>query len=244
MPLLPEPGPAPRSTAGPRRHCLFGVTILLVEDSRGASEALRLFAAESGARLRRADSLASAGRHLAVYRPSAMIVDLGLPDGDGLGFIRHLTRAATPLRSIVATSGQDAALWGPAARAAGAAACLEKPVPSLRAFQECLLSILPDAAGRPDGAAGDPPFGGRASTRAAFDADLRRAQRLLAEALLRADRETIAYCAQFVGSVGEMIADPALSAAARAAARPGSDAAELMARLGDRVGTAAGGAGG
>ena len=40
-----------------RRQCLFAVTILLVEDSRSASEAIRLFAAESGARVRRADSL-------------------------------------------------------------------------------------------------------------------------------------------------------------------------------------------
>ena len=36
---------------GLRRQCLFAVTILLVEDSRSASEAIRLFAAESGARV-------------------------------------------------------------------------------------------------------------------------------------------------------------------------------------------------
>jgi CheY-like chemotaxis protein len=230
----PPPSPLVRTASGPRRHCLFGVTILLVEDSRGASEALRLFAAESGARLRRADSLASAGRHLAIYRPNVVIVDLGLPDGDGLALVRHLAEAATPLRAIIAMSGHDGALWLPAARAAGAAACLEKPIPSLRAFQECVLSVLPDAAGRQGPRAGDLSLDGRASMRAAFDADLRRARDLLGEAVARADRETIAYCAQFVGSVGEMIADPELAAAARAAGT-GVGAGELMTRLDDRI---------
>ena len=46
-----------RALGSLRRQCLFAVTILLVEDSRSASEAIRLFAAESGARVRRADSL-------------------------------------------------------------------------------------------------------------------------------------------------------------------------------------------
>ena len=76
---------SPRSALGGlRRQCLFAVTILLVEDSRSASEAIRLFAAESGARVRRADSLHAASRHLAIYRPNVVMVDLGLPDGDGM----------------------------------------------------------------------------------------------------------------------------------------------------------------
>ena len=188
--------------SGPRRHCLFGVTILLVEDSRGMSEAVRLFAAESGARVRRADSLASAARHLAIYRPNVVITDLGLPDGDGLALIRHLARAATPFRAIIAMSGHDLADWEGEARAAGAATCLEKPIPSLRAFQECVLSVLPDAAERRASGACELSLEGRASMRAAFDADLRRAHAMLAEAIRGSDRETIAYCAQFVGSVG------------------------------------------
>lgn len=224
-----------RAAPGPRRPRLFGVTILLIEDSRGVSEAIRLFAAECGARLRRADSLASASRHLAMYRPNVAIVDLGLPDGDGIGFIRHLAEAATPLRAIIAMSGHDAALWQPAARAAGAAACLEKPIPGLAAFQNCVLSVLPDAESRGGGEAGDLSLDGRASMRAAFDADLRRARTLLSEAVARADRETIAYCAQFVGSVGEMTADPALSAVARAASGAGADTSDLVALLAERI---------
>lgn len=225
----------PRPATGPRRHCLFGVTILLVEDSRGVSEAVRLFAAESGARLRRADSLASASRHLAIYRPNAVIIDLGLPDGDGLALIRHLAAAATPLRSIIAMSGHDPASWQPAARAAGAVACLEKPIPSLRAFQDTVLSVLPDAADRRIAETAELSLDGRASMRAAFDADLRRAQALLTEAIETADRDMIIYCAQFIGSVGDMIPDAGLTAAARATNGPGPRAHELIARLSDRI---------
>lgn len=221
-----------RALGSLRRQCLFAVTILLVEDSRSASEAIRLFAAESGARVRRADSLHAASRHLAIYRPNVVIIDLGLPDGDGMALIRHLAAASTPIQAIVAMSGQERAAWQGEAVAAGASGCLEKPMASLRAFQQCILGVLPDAETRrrPEERALD--LEGRASMRAALDEDLRRARSLLAEAMPQGDRDTVAYCAQFVGSVGEMLADGDLSAAARVAVEPGG--ALLLAGLLDR----------
>jgi DNA-binding response OmpR family regulator len=214
---VPSTEPGLAGPGGLRRQCLFAVTILLVEDSRSASEAIRLYGAESGARVRRADSLHAASRHLAIYRPSVVIVDLGLPDGDGMALIEHLALASTPINAIVALSGHERAGWQAMALDAGAAACLEKPIESLRAFQECILGVLPDAETRlrPDGR--ELGLAGRASVRAALEEDLRRARSLLADALATADGDTIAYCAQFLGSVGEMLEDRELTAAARAA---------------------------
>ena len=220
---------------GLRRQCLFAVTILLVEDSRSASEAIRLYAAESGARVRRADSLHAASRHPAIYRPNVAMVDLGLPDGDGMALIRHLAGASTPLSAIIALSGHERGAWQAEAIEAGAAACLEKPIESLRAFQECVLSVLPDAESRRRPDARELTLEGRASVLAALAEDLRRARSLLSEAMAAGDAETVVYCAQFVGSVGEMLGDAELAEAARAAGGAGG-AGRLATVLEHRLG--------
>lgn len=49
---------------------LLGLTVLLIEDSRFACEAMRLLCVCFGARIRRADS--NARRHLRGYRPDAV----------------------------------------------------------------------------------------------------------------------------------------------------------------------------
>jgi len=228
----PTPEAEHRFAASFRRQCLFAVTILLVEDSRSASEAIRLYAAESGARVRRADSLHAASRHLAIYRPNVVMVDLGLPDGDGIALIRQLASASPPLGAIVALSGHERASWQAEATGAGAAACLEKPIASLRAFQECVLSVLPDAGSRRGPDARELALAGRASVGSALADDLRRARALLAEAIPEQDAETVAYCAQFLGSVGEMLGDRDLFAAAKGAREPRGP--EKLAALLDR----------
>ena len=48
---------------------LMGLTVLAVEDSLYACEALRLLCMRSGARIRRADCIASAKRHSASLSP-------------------------------------------------------------------------------------------------------------------------------------------------------------------------------
>lgn len=122
---------------------LLGLTILVVEDSRFASEAMRLLCMRSGARIRRADCIASAERHLTLYHPSVVIVDLGLPDGSGLDLIAriHALRPRVPV--VLGTSGNDPADAAGEARAAGADGFLPKPVETLAAFQSAILAHLP-----------------------------------------------------------------------------------------------------
>ncbi|WP_299820761.1 response regulator [uncultured Jannaschia sp.] len=135
-PMMPRPVPT-------AQRPLLGQTVLLVEDSRYASEAVRLLALRSGARIRRADCVASAERHLGTYRAGIAIVDLGLPDGDGLTLIRTLANAKQRPAALLATSGQARADVEAEAMAAGADGFLAKPIESLAAFQQAILKHLP-----------------------------------------------------------------------------------------------------
>lgn len=120
---------------------LLGLTVLVVEDSRFASEALRLLCLRSGARIRRADCLRSARRHLQVYRPSVVIVDIGLRDGDGAELIRDLSEAQPRIGVIIGMSGDLG--MEQAAMEAGADAFIAKPITSLAGFQQLVMSLLP-----------------------------------------------------------------------------------------------------
>jgi CheY-like chemotaxis protein len=124
---------------------LRGVTILAVEDSRFASESLRLICRRLGARLRRADSLQTAGAHLRLYRPDVAIVDLGLPDGRGEELIRDLS-GRHPRPAVIAISG-DGDRRG-SALAAGADAFLEKPIAGVADLAGLLRRLFPERAGR------------------------------------------------------------------------------------------------
>ena len=129
---------AQRPTA---RRPLLGVTILIVEDSRFVCEAVRMMSTKSGARIRRADSIANARRHLAIYRPSVVIVDVGLPDGSGLNLIENLALGSPKLDVILGISGdpdlEDAVIK------AGADQFLAKPIANLAEFQTAILDHLP-----------------------------------------------------------------------------------------------------
>ena len=123
------------------RRPLLGMTVLAIEDSRYASEALRLLCLRSGARIRRADSLEHARRHLAVYRPTVLMVDVGLPDGSGLDLIASVARATPRIDVILGISG-DSNMRG-AVMEAGADGFLDKPISSISTFQSAILEHLP-----------------------------------------------------------------------------------------------------
>lgn len=179
---------------------LLGLTLLVVEDSRFACEALRLMSLKSGARLRRADTLAAARRHLQVYRPSVVIVDLGLPDGSGAELIDELHRASPRVGVILGTSGDDFA--ESLAIAAGADGFMPKPIRDLADFQEAILSRLP-ADRHPTG----PRMINHETIRPdalTYRDDMAHAADILGDA---ENDKMIDYVAQFLGGVARSAAD-------------------------------------
>lgn len=131
-----------KSTPPTPTRPLLGLTVLIVEDSRYASEAMRMLCLRSGARIRRADSLQSARKHLMVYNPTVAVIDMGLPDGSGADLIADLNVARPRVGVIIATSGDPAT--ESIARSAGADGFLVKPVVNLATFQGAILEHLPE----------------------------------------------------------------------------------------------------
>lgn len=186
---------------------LLGLTVLVVEDSRFACEALRLLCLRSGARIRRADCLQSARRHLQTYRPTVVIVDLGLPDGSGLDLIADLAAGSPRVPVILAISGEDGGRE--MALAAGADGFLAKPIESLGAFQRAVLSALPSGGARCALAAASDHI---APDRIALRDDLAHIANLLDRG---ADDRGLDYIAQFLSGVALSAHDLALAAAAQ-----------------------------
>ncbi len=187
---------------------LLGLTILVVEDSRYASEALRLMCLHSGARIRRADSLTAARRHLAIYSPSAALIDMGLPDGSGAELIAEMADMTPRVPTILGTSADNFA--ESIAIAAGADGFLLKPHDSLAAFQETVLAHLP--ADRQPGAP-------RPVNQAEIQADQLSMRDDLAHAaeMLRrgANTDMKSYAAQFLGGIAQQSHDETLALAAQ-----------------------------
>jgi CheY-like chemotaxis protein len=190
---------------------LMGLTILVVEDSRFACEAMRLLCLRSGARIRRADCLRSARRHLQVYRPSVILIDLGLPDGNGVDLIAELAQTQPRVDAIIAISGDTH--MEPDARAAGADGFMDKPITSISTFQEAILATLP-AERRPSGPRilTDEEV---APDRIAYQDDMAHIADVLDSP---PDDHALDYVAQFLSGVARSADDQGLEEAAKALA--------------------------
>lgn len=221
MPFPPDSPPVPEAGSGGAALPLRGVTVLLVEDSRFTCDALRLIFQRSGARLRRAETLATARAHLGRYRPDLVIVDLGLPDGRGEDLIAE---AAERGLAVLALSGD------PDGRAfalqAGAVAFLDKPIASVAGFLRLVHQLVAGgSAVQADEGSVSP-----AADPVALRDDLARAATLIADEA--GDR---AYAAGFVRSLARAAGDTALEAAALQAVSASGTAA-LAEMLTQRLG--------
>ena len=205
---------------------LRGVTLLAVEDSRFASDALRLLGQRSGARLRRAASLEQAHAHLRVYRPDVVLVDLGLPDGRGEELIGALAATGPGRPAILGMSGDPDGRA--TALAAGADGFMEKPIPGLAVFRRMILSLLP---GRVAGAAPCATEEVTADIAALHDDLLLAAQAVGAGPGLQ-ERH---YLAGFLTGLARQAHDEALSEATAALRNPGDGLQGLARLLDDRL---------
>lgn len=208
---------------------LLGLTVLAVEDSRFACEALRLMCMRSGARIRRADCLKSARRHLQVYRPSVVIVDLGLPDGSGADLIAELANTAPRVGVILGSSGDD--ISEAMAIAAGADGFLVKPIESLSAFQNAIIAHLPPDR-RPMGPRLVPNDPIRPDP-VAYRDDMAHAADVLGDTC---DTGALDYVAQFLTGVARSAGDDTLVCAAQALTEARSLGQPIQARIAQLAG--------
>jgi DNA-binding response OmpR family regulator len=110
--------------------------VLLVEDSELARDALRLLLQVTGHRVSVAASVDEAVTTARAERPDLILLDLTLPDGDGLDIVRELLVEDNP-PTFVALTGHDTREVADRCIAAGCVSVLVKPVSSKE-----LLSVV------------------------------------------------------------------------------------------------------
>ena len=212
---------------------LLGQTVLLVEDSLTSCEAIRLMCLRSGARIRRADCIESARRHLRIYRPTVVLIDMGLPDGDGASLISEIHNSDQRVGVILGLSA-DAGLRQ-SAMDAGADGFIEKPIASIAAFQAQIIGHLPIHMR---------PMGPRKACDEAVKPDQIALQEDLAHALnLLEDGDptpvTHTYLATFLAGVARTASDTELEtmtqAFAKARSMAGPEKQQLSGALMDRL---------
>lgn len=195
-----------------KRRPLLGITILLIEDSRFCSEAVRLMTLRSGARLRRADCVRSAHKHLAMYRPDLVIIDLGLPDGSGLDLIEQVRAQDLAVLAISGTVNDETRA---AALAAGAGGFMPKPIGNMKLFQDSIVATMAGNSAMPGFAPSVVDTPPSLDQQALVD-DLDHIRDVLTDALPQGDMTRVKYCAQFVASIAQTAQDQDLMQGASA----------------------------
>lgn len=100
-------------------------TVLIIEDDRSLRRSLFATVKAAGYKPVEAESMGEGRRMIAHHRPALILLDLGLPDGDGLQFIKALRETA--LTPIVVLTARDAEQMKVAALDAGADDYVTKP---------------------------------------------------------------------------------------------------------------------
>ena len=103
--------------------------VLIVDDSPHVTGPLRILFEETGRRVSLATSVAEAVESCSNERPDLMLLDVTLPDGDGLEVLAQLAGSSSAPTVTVALTGHDDEQTVLRCRAAGCHDVLLKPVP-------------------------------------------------------------------------------------------------------------------
>jgi DNA-binding response OmpR family regulator len=122
--------------------------VLVVEDNALVTSATRILLEDAGFRVTTAARLADAYSVVRSDRPDAVLLDLRLPDGDGLSLLSRLREEGVPLPVVAALTGRDEPEIRARCLRAGCAAVLVKPVDA-RALAPTVRSLLEESSGRP-----------------------------------------------------------------------------------------------
>ena len=106
----------------------MGAHVLLVEDSALVVGALRVLLEDGGYRVSAAGTVRGALAAAAEAPPDVMLLDLTLPDGDGLSVLERLAAAGAAPRVTVAVTGRDEPEVRARCLAAGCREVLVKPM--------------------------------------------------------------------------------------------------------------------
>ncbi|MEI9812312.1 MAG: response regulator [Acidobacteriota bacterium] len=115
-----------------------GRTVLIVDDDSTVREVLAAMLRESGYRSLEAADGVSALEHCRTGGPDLILLDLVMPNQEGIETMRELKKAH-PTAPVIAMSGHPGYLAP--ARALGAAATLEKPI-SAKALVQSVRQLI------------------------------------------------------------------------------------------------------
>ncbi len=104
--------------------------VLLVEDNSLVTDALTVLLESAGHEVRVAGTAADAVARGTESPPQLLLLDLTLPDGDGLDVLARLREAGSPPTLAVALTGHDDRAVRARCLAAGCRDVLVKPVPA------------------------------------------------------------------------------------------------------------------
>ena len=123
-------------------------TILLVEDERLLRRAFRTLLEASGYRVTEAGSAAEALERAEADAPDLVLLDLGLPDRNGLEIVGALRdRSGRPGLPVVAMTGRSGPEAARACEVAGCADHLVKPVAPRELVRRIPDWLVPPATG-------------------------------------------------------------------------------------------------